>query len=539
MSNELSTTRRHFLGLAAGAGALKMLGQIPPETTGFDTEDEDRALTGPGMKAVLFFDDWLLHRCDELDRHWHQPTLVKQLFTEFYPGYLGYGGYMTVFHDARLGRYVMYLAVFPPQADPSVFVVRLESDDPTNWPSPRFKLGATPAWKGFENVVTDQHGERFWPYAVQSLANTPLADRGYVTSFWYETSAYLDYVRRLRTEGRPIGSRPADAEGRSVIAFSQDGLRFHVDREHPWRHVGADNSGNFLWSDPLGKFVIYTRRVCTDRRIVYSTTEDFRTFSPLLTSIQPDDRDPLGTELYDLPARPYEDFYLGFLHVQSTDPMEKARVKFSGRMQTELVHSYNGVHWVRPRREVFMPVRDYGQQGGGTVYGMEMLRTKDNRLLFYAEGSYGEHGAYPAMQAAGMDTTGYISPLLYELRLDGFCSLRTRSRDGLLETKTIIPQGSSLSLNLRTTRHTFVRVQLLDGLTLTPLPGYTFEEAVNIRGDHLFAPVRWKNHDDIRELIGKPTRLEIEMREAELFAIRLSYKAYYAGTGTPPIASLA
>ena len=59
---------------------------------------------------------------------------------------------MTVFHDEQVGRYVLYLAVFP-RPDPGVFVVRLESDDPYEWPHPVYDVGATPAWKGFEKVA--------------------------------------------------------------------------------------------------------------------------------------------------------------------------------------------------------------------------------------------------------------------------------------------------------------------------------------------------------------------------------------------------
>ena len=88
------------------------------------------------MKAILFLDDWMVEHRDSLERVWGKPELVKELFTDFYPGYLGYGGYMTVFHDEQVGRYVLYLAVFPPEADPGVFVVRLESDDPYEWPHP-------------------------------------------------------------------------------------------------------------------------------------------------------------------------------------------------------------------------------------------------------------------------------------------------------------------------------------------------------------------------------------------------------------------
>lgn len=89
------------------------------------------------------------------------------------------------------------------------------------------------------------------------------------------------------------------------------------------------------------------------------------------------------------------------------------------------------------------------------------------------------------MQKAGIDTRGAFGPLLYELRLDGFCSMKTRSKDGLLRTKTIIPQSAAISINVRTSTHTAVRVQLLDGVTGLPLPGYTLAEAVPISGDHL------------------------------------------------------
>ena len=361
----------------------------------------------------------------------------------------------------------MYLNLYPREADPGTFVVRLESDDPRTWPSPRYSPGASPAWKGFSNVVTDQHGERFWAYAVTSLAGTPLARRGYVASQWYRTPEYEQYVRGLKAQGRVGEFRPPNpAEGRSVLGFSEDGLHFQVDREHPFRHVGADDSGNFFWSPPLGKFVINTRRVDNDRRIVHSTTEDFESFSPLLTALQPDAGDVIGTEFYDMPSRPYEDMFLGFLHVMTTDPRAKSRIKMSGSMATQLAHSYNGVNWVRPNRDPFLALRPYGEQGGGQVYGMEMLRTPEDRLLFFAHCSYGEDmEPTRGCRRPGMETTGYFNALLYELRLDGFCSLRTRSRDGLLETKTLVPQAGDLRLNVQTTRHTAVRVQLLDGLT--------------------------------------------------------------------------
>ena len=110
------------------------------------------------MQTILFLDNWLIEKQVCLERVWHQPHFVKELFDDFHPQVLGYSGYDTVFYDERLGKYVMYVAVYPPEADPGTFVVRLQSDDPTNWPNPRYDATVTPAWKGFDRAVSTVPG---------------------------------------------------------------------------------------------------------------------------------------------------------------------------------------------------------------------------------------------------------------------------------------------------------------------------------------------------------------------------------------------
>ena len=473
------------------------------------------------MKSILFLDDWMVEHRDSLERVWGKPRFVKEMFQEFYPGFLGYAGYISAFYDANVGRYVLYLAVIPPKADPTVFVSRLESDDPYNWEAPAYDMSVTPAWKGFQNVVVDQAGERFWPFSVFSLAGTPLADKGYVAAEWVSP--------------QDLPRMESAKKGVSAIGYAKDGITFAMDRENPWRRPGADAPGNFVWNEQAGQFHIYTRSSNVDRRIDASTSPDLQTFSPRSTVIQPDAQDRVGTEFYDMPVRPHEDIFVGFLHVQTVDHHETNRIKMTGRMETELAHSYNGTNWYRPNREPFLPLRDYGQQGGGQVFGHEMIRTNDDKLLIIASGSRGDHAAYPDTQAAGMDTTGYFGPLMYEMRLDGFCSLKTYARDGLLRTKALIPRSKEFSINVLTTAHTAVRVRLLDGESAEPIPGYDWEQSAPISGDRLFAPVRWTDREDLAELVGKPVRIEIQMREAQLFAIRLEHDAFYS---TLPISSL-
>ena len=463
------------------------------------------------MKAIFFLDDWLVERRVGLERVWGKPRFVKELFSNFHPHVLGYGGYYSLFFDQAQGRYVLYLAVYPPEADPGTFVLRLLSDDPTEWEDPVFDVNASPAWKGFQNVVTKEDGDRFWPLVTRSLRGTPLAERA-------------EYVATLIPSDR--------SDQNSYLAFSDDGLHFTVDRQNPWHNSRSDTWSGVVWNATAQLFQIYTRPVNVDRRVAVITTPDFREFSKPVTLLQPDAQDPLGTEFYSMPVRQYEDIFIGLVHLFRTDPFEERRYKMGGRTETELTYSYNGFNWYRTQRVPFIPVREYGQQGGGQNYGMEILRTEDNRLLIFTNGSRGEHAAYTDMQKAGIDTTGYFGPLLYELRLDGFCSLKTLGKDGLLRTKTIIPTDGAISLNIRTAPHTATRVQILDGETAQPIPGYTFEDALPISGDHLFAQPRWQEHADLSALVGQPIRIELSMRESELFAIRLNCQVFVGRTPT-------
>ena len=317
------------------------------------------------MNTIFFFDDWLVERRTCLERVWGRPKFVKEIFSDYHPGVLGYGGYYSAFYDERLGRYVMYLAVYPPEADPGTFVVRLQSDDPHHWPNPVYDASVTPAWKGFADIVVKEDGDRFWPLVTRTLAGTPQEDRGYVGTCydrsWGTTNTYL--------------------------AFSDDGQHFTVDWQHPWHDVRSDTWSGVVWNERAGFYQIHARPACADRRVALITTPDFESFAPLVTVLQPDAMDRLTTQFYSMPARRYEDLYIGMLHIFTPDTLEERRIKMGGRMETQLAYSYNGLNWYRAVREPFIGVRDYGLQGGGSVYGMEMLRTEDDKLLFYTHQS--------------------------------------------------------------------------------------------------------------------------------------------------------
>ena len=196
-------------------------------------------------------------------------------------------------------------------------------------------------------------GNPIWAHTVHTLAGTPLAERGY-------GSCVLDEARHLTLGG-----------------FSDDGVCFTVDRARPWLDPGSDIAGDILWNNEAGVYELFVRQVYGERRVALCTTEDFREFWRPITILQPDATDRVGTELYDIPPRPYEDFYVGLLNVFTTDRFEKVsvsekwpQIKWFGRIERQLAYSYNGFYWYRSDRVPLIGVhaQDFAVATGGDKF---------------------------------------------------------------------------------------------------------------------------------------------------------------------------
>jgi hypothetical protein len=109
------------------------------------------------------------------------------------------------------------------------------------------------------------------------------------------------------------------------------------------------------------------------------------------------------------------------------------------------------------------------------------------------------------------------------MRLDGFVYLKTRARYGMIQTKSVVLQGGELSINVRTTPSGYAKAAVLDDKTLEPLADYALEDAIPVTGDELFGKVRWHKRENLDELKGRSVVLEVNLREAELYALRFSY----------------
>ena len=134
-------------------------------------------------------------------------------------------------------------------------------------------------------------------------------------------------------------------------------------------------------------------------------------------------------------------------------------------------------------------------------------------IRIYSSSSEGEHA-----QRLSEPERGEGCLLLHELRLDGFVYLEPAGGPGSLTTRPLYLRGDRLTINAQTPQGR-LRVQVT-GPDCRPLDGYTYEDCAGFTGDaHAWEPV-WSGGRTIGALTGQVIRLEVELFNGRLYALR-------------------
>jgi hypothetical protein len=125
--------------------------------------------------------------------------------------------------------------------------------------------------------------------------------------------------------------------------------------------------------------------------------------------------------------------------------------------------------------------------------------------------------------------------LRFTQRLDGFVSLDTDEKGGVIITRPLIFEGEKLTLNVDAAKGS-VKVAILDlpgqeitghnvGLTNPPkknVRNYSIAHCDPVMTDSVRQVVTWKGNPDVGNLAGKVVRLRIEMQNTKLYAFEFT-----------------
>jgi hypothetical protein len=368
-----------------------------------------------------------------------------------------------------------------------------------------------------------------------------------------EASVFLDphappekRYRLLFTKGWPD---PAKAG--VFVASSSDGLLWTTVPERLFPFL-PDSQPSGVWDDQRGQYAIYLRAWNPGRTVARVATGDLEAPWPYDGSVPPnlvwgkdkipvpsreiptvmgtDEQDPKDLQLYTSAVVKYPfapnvwfAFPAAFQLWKGDEWKARACNTADGTFDVQLATSRDGIAWNRWREPYVSAGVHEGLDLRIVSMGPGMVRR--GRLLYqYFVGDTFTHGRPVVWDKDLANRAEWLKKERGGIycamqRVDGFVSMDAANTPGTFTTRPLVFQGDRLRLNIHTAGSGSVKVALLqaDG---TPHPGFAASDCEVISADEIDYEVRWKGGPDVSALTGAPTRVQVEMRNARLYALQ-------------------
>lgn len=477
-----------------------------------------------GNRLEPFVDRFLIDHLEGATLQLHHPHYAGIAIPYNDPWDRDASGYATILHDN--GLYRLYYRGGPRDSSAgksegsTSYFCYAESRDGITWVKPKLGLVDFEGSKDNNILLAPSPKEDPWTQSI-----SPFID----------TRPGVPVDERFKAVG---GQWP---QGLYVLV-SADGIRWRKWREQPVFKDGAFDSLNVaFWSETEGCYVLYFRVFTgwTDYTQKAFTVDGFRSISRTtskdLITWTPAQRMTFGDtpleHLYTNHTRPY----FRAPHIYLATPMRLVpgrRFMSDAEMDEQKLgkgfrgiagHNHNIPNEVSDT--VFMTSR------GGTQYDRTFMEAFVRPGL--DRGNWVSRNGVPATGLIQTSPTemslyvgqNYVQPTAhlgrYTMRLDGFASVSAPYAGGEMITKPFVVEGAHLALNYSTSAAGSIRVEIQ-----TPegqaLPGYTLQECPVIVGDSIERAVSWATTSDLTPLRGKTVRLRFALKDADLFALRLT-----------------
>ncbi|MCA1810215.1 MAG: hypothetical protein LC725_12335, partial [Lentisphaerae bacterium] len=433
-------------------------------------------------RLELFIDDFMIESLTgDASRRMHRPEHREVVHALEKPWEGKTSGYLAVVQDGELVRIYYNASPRFRRQTPAV----IESNDGINFRRP--KLGIVEFEGSTDNNLLPQFGTAGHHF-------TPFID--------------------TNPESAPDARYKAFARGPGGMRFyaSPDGIDWRMLEENPNITHGdedtkpASDTQNLAFWDPVReRYVAYLRLFRPHRCIRYATSPDLVNWTATLPVEYDDDR---KEHLYTNGIRPYDrapHIFIGLPNRYVTGRKKIAAHPNSGINDVVLMSSRDGVRFQRWPESFIRPGPDpevWTDRNHYPAWGL--VRTSPTELSLY----WTEHYRHAGMRFR----RGTI-------RVDGFASVHAGSAGGELLTRPLIFSGDRLVVNYQTSAAGAMRFELADAAG-DPVPGFTLADSETLFGNAIEHLVSWRDGADLSTLAGRPVRLRVQLRDADLYAIR-------------------
>ena len=491
-----------------------------------------------GSRRELFVDHHLIEKFDgaRLALHRPQPREVAIRFDK--PWEMQSPGYATIVRDVAKGLFRMYYrsSLTPPSFGKKRDAPRrqvycyAESGDGLTWTKPSLGLVEFEGSKD-NNIMWEGVGSHNLSVMLDGNPDCP-------------PDARYKAVGR----GRPLANEPSPHQHGLYVLKSPAGIHWQTIQDEPVITDGKFDSHNIMfWDSVLGAYRAYWRdsrkrdKNVPDGRDVRTAISDDGVNWKKSRMLQYDpgrrgsaDKDGKPHQYYTNGIHPYHrapHLLMGFPMryidrgwTTSTDQLPERRdrkrvAKQLRRIATALtdtlfIVSRDGAEfYVWPEAFVRPGIHRLGSWFyGDAKVALGFVETKSsfhesapNELSFYVQ------------ENSRIDDPGQLRR--HTLRLDGFASLNADLRGGTALTKPLVFTGDRLEINYATSAGGSMRIGLQD-MDGKPIPGFSLNDCNLLYGDQIDRIVTWNKKPDLNGLAGRPVRMLIELKDADLYAFQ-------------------
>jgi hypothetical protein len=326
------------------------------------------------------------------------------------------------------------------------------------------------------------------------------------------------------------------------LCYSPDGLHWNFDPDAPfWQTphdvsaTGDDALMQLLFDHAKQCWVLYRRIVPEfsermvavesdrdrkgedryDRAFGRAESEDLEHWKNHRFILAMDPDDPPDTELYHFACYNYGPVYVAYMNVFHLHQQN---------IDVQLATSRDGVNFTRVcRGQAFLPSGPLGYYDFMALATSqpEPIIVNDTVYLYYEAGNFLHDVRAEPDKGEG---TGVA---LATFQRDRFVSLETGEADAgpsRAITKPFSVRHARVYLNATTWERGSIRVAALTP-DWQPIAGFTEPESIDIQGNALDFPLRWKGHADLSRLVGREIRLKFYMTRARLYALTFTDEA--------------
>jgi len=461
--------------LTVEGGATPGSGRIPR------AEPKEMEAVDIGSRLELFVDSFMVDSLTgNAERRLHHPQPREVVLTFDRPWEGAFCGYFSVMMDE--GRVRMYYRGWP-KLGKSDATCCAESDDGITFTRPSLGLFEYNGSKDNNIVWLGAGCHNFTPFKDANPAAPP--------------------------EQRYKALASAAPKASLVPFASPDGYRWSKLQDEPVITEGAFDSQNLaFWDEVRGEYVSYFRdfrngvrdvKRCLSKDFINWTKPEWLDYG-----------DAPPEHLYTNAAVPY--FRAPHIHLAFPCRFVPGRRKVpahkeGGVNDGVLMSSRDGLHWERWVEAFLRPGPDplcWTDRNNYIAWGL--APTSATEISLY----WTEHYRYPDYRLR----RGVI-------RTDGFVSVHANAEGGELLTRPFTFAGRSLVVNYETSAIGSLRFELCDEAGQA-CDGVALSDCGRLFGNEIAHTVSWGDNADVARLAGKPVRLRVQLKDADLYSFRFS-----------------